>query len=149
VFSKIFLLIFATAASSFLWWRSRFKILSAVPLANQTLALRLSRLRFSAIEQYLGRSENTHNFRLTLRSRFASNLARGFVIPQTDKCGSRLLERLKQAQAKIVLSFLKDRRADHFLGWSHDKQIQPAARAGFLAWPGVYHTAACDRNGKK
>jgi hypothetical protein len=43
-------------------------------------------------------------------------LERSAAIEPFDRTQGRLLERLKQAQAKIVLSFLKDRRADHFLG---------------------------------
>src|SRR5262245_12524959 len=76
----------------------------------------------------------------------AGTIGTGLVIgermrlnPSIDS--GRLLERLEQAQAKIVLRFMKDRRAT-----INKTSFCPR---GILGISSVYHTATCDRNERK
>jgi len=54
------------------------------------------------------------------------------AIEPFDRTQGRLLERLKQAQAKMVLSFMKDRHAT-ISSVDLDKQNQLPTHAGFSA----------------
>jgi hypothetical protein len=59
------------------------------------------------------------------------------------------LEHLEQAQAKIVLSFIKDRRAT-ISSVDHMIKTKPACcPRGILRMSSVYHTATWHRNGEK
>lgn len=60
LFRNVIVLVFTALASSFLWWRSRFKICRRLSITHKTVGIGLSRLRLGA-EVIPGPAGHPHN----------------------------------------------------------------------------------------
>jgi hypothetical protein len=93
----------------------------------------LCSLNLSKFQEFRKRFERSKALeRLERLERTDPRDERSAAIEPFDRTQGRLLERLEQAQAKIVLRFMNDSRAT-ISSVDLDKQNQPAAHAGFSA----------------